>query len=111
MKKTFLILLACTLITTPAFARGGHHLAPKPHPKPHHSSHHSGAGLVLGTIAGITLFDAIASANKTEVVQLNAPKVYIAEPEQKCYTVVSRKKGSVERKCVNSTENEIIYVD
>ena len=114
MKKAFLILLVCVMASTSAFAHGGHRKPKLPPNPPHHHTvkhNHNAAGIILGTIAGITLLDAIATAGKTEVAYASQPKVYIAEPKNKCYTVVSRKKGTVSHKCVNSTEDEIIYVD
>lgn len=106
MKKTALILLACMLAVSPAYARGwhgGHHH--------HHIGHHIG-GAVLGTFAGLALADAIVSSTRPRVVHVAQPRVYIAEPENKCYTVVSRKRGTVTRQCVSDTGNDdIIYVD
>ncbi|MBQ9235571.1 MAG: hypothetical protein IJ184_03805 [Alphaproteobacteria bacterium] len=115
MKKICVLVLMSLMLASPAYARGGHGGA-------HHYHHHfhyrpmryagDVAVGVLGAAAGFALADAIVSANRprTTVVE-SAPKVYIAEPENKCYTVVSRKKGTVTRKCVSDTGDDIIYVD
>ena len=118
MKKLAVILLACMVAaTTPAYARGGHggwHMGWHGGGMYYHTHHHGGhvGGVILGTVAGLALADAIVASTRPRVVQVQQPKVYIAEPENKCYTVVSRKKGTVTRQCVSDTTNDdVIYVD
>ena len=115
MKKLAVILMACVLAASPAYARGGHGgwYAGWHGGGVHYHSHHHGraGGVILGTLAGLALADAIVASTRPRVVQVQQPKVYIAEPENKCYTVVSRKKGTVTRQCVSDTDDDIIYVD
>lgn len=116
MKKLAIILMACVLAASPAYARGGHHggwYGGWHGGGVHYHTHHHGraGGVILGTLAGLALADAIVASTRPRVVQVQQPKVYIAEPENKCYTVVSRKKGTVTRQCVSDTDDDVIYVD
>lgn len=112
MKKFLVILMACMVATAPAYARGWHH-RPGVHYHVHHHGHgHRVGNVILGTFAGLALADAIVASTRPRVVEVQRPRVYIAEPENKCYTVVSRKKGTVTRQCVSDTgDDDIIYVD
>jgi len=117
MKKLAIVLIACMMAAAPAYARGGHggwYAGFHGGGMHYHSHHHGGrvGSVIFGTIAGLALADAIVASTRPRVVQVSQPKVYIAEPENKCYTVVSRKKGTVTRQCVSDTDSDdIIYVD
>ena len=114
MKKLIIALMVCMAMAAPAQARGGWHGGWHGGGFHYHTHHHGGrhfGNVVLGTLAGVALADAIVASTRPRVVQVQQPKVYIAEPENKCYTVVSRKKGTVTRQCVSDTDDHIIYVD
>lgn len=115
MKKLCILLLASLMLATPAYARGGYHHGGNSY---HHHFHYRPfryagdvAVGVLGAAAGFALADTIISSTRPRVVEVSQPRVYMAEPENKCYTVVSRKNGTVTRKCVSDTDDDIIYVD
>lgn len=105
MKKLILVVLMCLVVCQPAEAR--------------HYRRHSGwcgggcyaadvtAG-VVGTTAGILLADQIMQKRKPRAPK---PRVYVVEPEGKCYTVVSRKTGKITQQCVENASDDIIYVD
>ena len=116
MKKLCILLLASLMLATPAYARGGHHGGPSYHHHFHYRPFRYAGDVavgVLGVAAGFALADTIiSSSRRPQVVEVSQPRVYLAEPENKCYTVVSRKKGTVTRKCVSDTDgDDIIYVD
>lgn len=114
MKKLCILLLASLMLATPAYARGGHHGGHSYHHHFHYRPFRYAGDVavgVLGAAAGFALADTIISSTRPRVVEVSKPRVYIAEPENKCYTVVSRKKGTVTRKCVSDTDDDVIYVD
>jgi hypothetical protein len=110
MKKIFLLLMMSLLIVSPASAKMKKHKAPHFHHVSIHKHDRTASG-ILGAMAGFALADAIYYSSAPKVVVKPKPKVYIVEPERKCYTIVSRKTGSVSQKCVESSDDEIIYVD
>lgn len=63
---------------------------------------------IIGTTAGVMIANELMNHPRRKH---HAERVYIYEPETKCYTVVSRKTGKVTQECVSSSENEVIYVD
>lgn len=105
MKKLFVVLLACVVFIQTAEARcyrgchgwrrGGYYAADVT------------AGIV-GTTAGVLLAEEMM---KPRTHKQPKPKVYIVEPEGKCYTVVSKKTGKITQKCVENASDSIIYVD
>ena len=111
MKKFFLILVATVMICNPAFAkRHGYHTHFKHHG--HHGGIHAVGDLawgVAGVVAGATLINSLVSS--ANPINVQNPKVYVAEPEGECYITVSRKTGKVTEKCFNRLSKGIIYVD
>ena len=104
MKHFMIVLLAVMFLAMPADARWHHH---------RHFGHgyyvaDVAAGIV-GTTAGIMLAREIMDAGDTR--SRPRPRVYVVEPEGRCYTIVSRKTGKVTQKCVEHASEEIIYVD
>lgn len=107
MKKFIVILLATLFVANPALAKrwGKHH-------------HHNRVGYyasditagIVGTAVGVMIAGEIMGVHKG-YRKPQKPKVYIAEPEAKCYTIVSRKTGKVRQECVENASDEIIYVD
>ena len=109
MKKFVIAFLCCLLMCPVAEARwhGGHG-------RPHHYHHgwHSGYNIaagIIGTTAGVLLAEELINANRPRVRP--QPRVYVVEPEAKCYTVVSRKTGKVKQECVENASSDVIYVD
>lgn len=105
MKKTVLVILACLLMMPVAEAK---------HWKRHHGWRHGGyyaaditAGIV-GTTAGVLLAEEIMHPRRSRQPK---PKVFVVEPEGKCYTIVSRKTGKITQQCVENASSDIIYVD
>ena len=107
MKKIIFILISCLLMTSIAEAKSY---------RKHHHRHHKGyyisdvATGIVGTTAGILLAEELMSMRRSSRPQ-SKPKVYIVEPEGKCYTIVSKKSGKVTQKCVEQDSDEIIYID
>ncbi len=64
---------------------------------------------IIGTAAGVMLAEKMMTAKQPKK-QLK-PKVYIYEPEGKCYTIVSRKTGKIRQECVEKASDSIIYID
>ena len=104
MKRFILVLMAVVLFSSSADARW------------HHGHRHFGHGYyaadvatgIIGTAAGVMLAREILDTPAPRVVQ---PRVYVVEPEGKCYTIISRKTGQITQKCVERASEEIIYID
>ena len=111
-KKLIAALMLSLAFCGSAEARGhgGHRWAPFHHH--HHRYYSRGANIaagIIGTTAGILLADQLINSRPQRVeVQ---PRVYLVEPEGKCYTVVSRKTGKITQECVENASSDIIYVD
>ena len=108
MKKVIIAVVCCLMMCSTAEARW--------HGGPHHHHHHRGWGYgyniatgIIGTTAGILLAEELINARQHRVQP--KPRVYVVEPEGKCYTVVSRKTGKVRQECVENASDDIIYVD
>ena len=105
MKKLVVVFLACMVFVQNVEAkcyrgchgwrRGGYYAADVT------------AGIV-GTTAGVLLAEEMMHPRKPKQAK---PKVYVVEPEGKCYTVVSRKTGKITQQCVENASDSIIYVD
>lgn len=108
MKKFVVLLLLGIFIASPAMARGKKH-----HIFHHHKGYYASditAG-IIGTTVGVLIADElIADRHKHRKVPAR-PRVYMAEPEKTCYTIVSRKTGKVRQECVENASDKIIYVD
>ncbi len=108
MKKFIIFFVMCILMSNHAMAKWGkHHRYHK-----HHKSYYAtdvAAGIV-GTTVGILIADELIDARNARRKN-SKPRVYIAEPEGKCYTVVSRKTGKIRQECVDNASDDIIYVD
>lgn len=108
MKKIIVFFVMCMLVSNPVMAkRFNHHRYHK-----HHRNYYASdvvAGIV-GTTVGILIADELIDARNTRRKN-SKPRVYIAEPEGKCYTVVSRKTGKIRQECVGNASDDIIYID
>lgn len=106
MKKIILAFLIITLSTGSAQAkpwRPYHH-----HKKDCCISRNLAAG-VLGITAGVLIANSITPPQKRK--RYSKPVVHIVEPENNCYTVVSRKSGKIRQECFENSSDKIIYVD
>lgn len=63
---------------------------------------------VISTTAGIMIANELMNRPRP---RHHKKRVYIYEPEPKCYTIVSRKSGKITQECVDNPSDEIIYVD
>ena len=105
MKRILLLIMFCVLIVSNVEAK----------PYKHHRSHRGyhvanvAAGIV-GTTAGILLAEELMSMRRYNK-PLPKPRIYMVEPEEKCYTVVFRKTGKISQQCVENSSDDIIYVD
>lgn len=105
MKHFMIVFLAVIMFSMPASARW------------HHRHHHFGRGYyaadvasgIIGTTVGVALAKEIMDSETSR--PRHRPRVYIVEPEGKCYTIISRKTGKVTQKCVEHASEEIIYID
>lgn len=107
MKKFVLILLAALMVANPALAKKkgfGHRHR-------HYSRYYASdvAAGIVGSAVGVMIAGEIMGAKKHR--HHPKPRVYIVEPEAKCYTIVSRKTGKIKQECVDNAAGDIIYVD
>lgn len=107
MRKFIIVLLAGLIFSTSVSARwyGGYH-----HRRKDCCYASDVAAGIVGTAAGVMIAEELMETRHT---RHNKPvkKVYIYEPEGKCYTVVSRKTGKITQECVENASSDIIYVD
>ena len=115
MKKKIIAVLMLFMALSPAAqARGWHGGHGMGHPGPvyHHHHHHTGANIaagIIGTTAGILLAEQLIYSRPQRVEA--QPRVYLVEPEGKCYTIISRKTGKISQQCVNNASTDTIYID
>lgn len=112
MKKLLIIMIAVLCCATDAFASPFHHRISHHRPaivlKHSHKHHVEPLVAVAAGVIGYAVGSAISS-NRPAVNQNYA--VYEPAP-QKCFVVVSKSSGNVNRRCVNGDYNdEVLYVD
>ena len=103
MKKIIFILLLSLLVSPSVQAKHcGHRYYP-------HGCYASDiAAGIVGTAAGVMIADQVMNKERRTPKK---PRVYIVEPEGKCYTVVSRKTGKITQECQDKASADVIYVD
>ena len=108
MKKVSVAIVCCLLFCSTADAGwhgGSHHY--------HHRGWEYGYNIatgIIGTTAGILLAEGLINNNRQPRIQPK-PRIYVVEPEGKCYTIISRKTGKIRQECVENASDDIIYVD